>query len=179
MPYDRQPPSPSRIPRFSPSIQVLDAEAQATSLQVPQRTPSASSDIIGQLLDDLLVSVELHVSHLDDKTAMVVDTATVFTASATTATAAAAAAAGSKAAAREADVGPKPCACELTSKASAARRSAITALREGIDARCDEPSSIEAMEALAGTAAADDDLLLLPASSLPCTQQDATLQVRP
>jgi len=176
MPYDRQPASPSKIPRFSPSIQVLDAVAQATSLQVPQRTSSASSNIIGQLLDELLVSVELHVAQIHDKNTSLVDTATVITASATTAPAAAAA--GSKAAASEADVGAKAGTRELTSKASAARRSAITALREGIDVRCDEPSSIEAMEALTGTAAADDDLLLLPASSLPCTQQDTVLQVR-
>lgn len=62
-----------------------------------------------------------------------------------------------------------------SSRASGARRSAITALREGIDARCDEPASIEAMEALDSTA---DDSLLVPSpfKSVP-QHKGSTLQV--
>jgi hypothetical protein len=62
-----------------------------------------------------------------------------------------------------------------SSRASGSRRSAITALREGIDARCDEPASIEAMEALDSTA--DDDLLVpSPFHSVP-QHKGTTLQV--
>lgn len=64
--------------------------------------------------------------------------------------------------------------------AAAVRRSAITALREGIDARCDEPASIEAMElALDGGGCDSEDSLLF---TTPFKQQrqplGTTLQVR-
>jgi hypothetical protein len=61
------------------------------------------------------------------------------------------------------------------SRASGARRSAITALREGIDARCDELASIEAMEALNSTA--DDSLLVPSPFQLVPQQKGTTLQV--
>jgi hypothetical protein len=62
-----------------------------------------------------------------------------------------------------------------SSKPSAARHSAITALKEGIDARCDEDNSIEAMQMALDYSA--DGGLLLPSSLGHTAQQGTTLQV--
>lgn len=112
------------------------------------RLPDGSStcqDIVKQLLDDLISAAALQAAGEQQQA----DT--------------------------EAAQTPKPIALDDSSRATGARRSAITALREGIDARCDEPASIEAIEALDGTA--DDLLVPSPFHVVPQPHKGTMLQV--
>lgn len=148
MPLDRQSPSPSRIPSFSPTPAEVSSPASLKAA-APAACSSSSADIVKQLLDELISSAALLAAEDDVQIS------------------------SSKAKlGREGD----------SSRASGAGRSAITALREGIDAKSHDPASIEAMEALCSTG--DDDSLLVPSSlhhMLPQQQhsnQGTTLQVR-
>jgi hypothetical protein len=123
--------------------------ASGKVLQSPPEGASPSKDIVRQLLDEIITAVALEAPVLQE--------------------------------AKQGDVSALVLPTDSnssdfsSSKPSAARRSAITALKEGIDARCDEDNSIEAMQmALACSA---DGGLLLPPSSGHTSQKGTTLQV--
>lgn len=145
MPLDRQSPSPSRIPSFSPT----PAEVSSPASLKAAGPAACSSDVVKQLLDELISSAALLAAG---------DAVQICSSKAKLG--------------HEAD----------SSRASGAGRSAITALREGIDAKSHEPASIEAMEALCSTG--DDDSLLVPSSlhrvssQQQHSNQGTTLQVR-